>query len=50
VIEHVTEPMVMHKGATNRLKLNQLKVGQNQDVCVVDQYHDVFPKDMSGRH
>jgi hypothetical protein len=29
--------LVTSKGATNRLKLNTLEVGQNQDVQIVDQ-------------
>jgi hypothetical protein len=40
------EPLVTSKGATNRLKLNKLEVGQNQDVHVVDQYPDVFLEEL----
>jgi hypothetical protein len=40
------EPLVTSKGATNRLKLNKLEVGQNQDVQIVDQYPDVFLKEL----
>jgi hypothetical protein len=40
------EPLVTSKGATNCLKLNQLEVGQNQDVRIVDQYPDVFLEEL----
>jgi hypothetical protein len=42
------EPLVTSKGATNCLKLNQLEVGQNQDVRIVDQYPDVFLEELLG--
>jgi hypothetical protein len=40
------EPLVTCKGVTNRLKLNKLEVGQNQDVRIVDQYPNVFLKEL----
>jgi hypothetical protein len=42
------EPLVTSKGATDRLKLNKLEVSQNQDVRIVDQYPDMFPKELPG--
>jgi hypothetical protein len=42
------EPLVTSKGATNRLKLNKLEVGQKQDVWIVDQYPDVFLEELLG--
>jgi hypothetical protein len=42
------ELLVTRKGATNRLKLNKLEVGQNQDVQLVDQYPDVFSEELPG--
>jgi hypothetical protein len=45
-LEHVAEPLVTHKGATNHLKPNQLEVGQSQKVRDVDQYLDIYPKDL----
>jgi hypothetical protein len=42
------EPLVTSKGATNRLKLNKMEVGQNHDVRIVDQYPDVFLKELPG--
>jgi hypothetical protein len=46
VLVYEAEPLVISKGATNRLKLNKLEDGQNQDVQIVDQYPDVFPKEL----
>jgi hypothetical protein len=42
------KPLATSKGATNHLKLNKLEVGQNQDVQIVDQYHDIFPEEFLG--
>jgi hypothetical protein len=47
-LAYEAELLVTSKGATNRLKLNKLEVGQNQDVQIVDQYPDVFPKELLG--
>jgi hypothetical protein len=46
VLVYEAEPLVISKGATNRLKLNKLEDGQNQDVQILDQYPDVFPKEL----
>jgi hypothetical protein len=40
------EPLVTCKGATNRLKLNKLEIGQNHDVLIVDQYPDMFLEEL----
>jgi bifunctional DNase/RNase len=42
------ELLVTSKGTTNRLKLNKLEGSQNQDVRIVDQYPDVFLKELLG--
>jgi hypothetical protein len=47
-LEYEAEPLVTPKGATNRLKLHQLEVGQNQDVQFVDRYPDVFLEELPG--
>jgi hypothetical protein len=40
------ELLVTCKGATNRLKLNKLEIGQNHDVLIVDQYPDMFLEEL----
>jgi hypothetical protein len=45
-IEYIAELLITHQGATNQIKLNQLEAEQNQDVQVVDEYPDVFPKEL----
>jgi hypothetical protein len=47
-LEYEAEQLVTSKGATIHLKLNQLEVGQNQDVQIVDQYPNVFLEEMPG--
>jgi hypothetical protein len=42
------EPLVTSNGATNRLKLNKLEVGQNQDVWIVYQYPNMFLEELRG--
>jgi hypothetical protein len=47
-IEFVTEPVVTAKGAANRAKVNQLDASQRPEVPVVNEFSDVFPKEMPG--
>jgi hypothetical protein len=47
-LENVTEPVVTAKGVANRVKLNQLDVSQGPMVPVVNEFPDVFPKELSG--
>jgi hypothetical protein len=47
-LENVTEPVVTAKGVTNRVKLNQLDVSQGPMLPVVNEFPDVFPKELSG--
>jgi hypothetical protein len=47
-LENVTEPVVTAKGVANRVKLNQLDVSQGPMVPVVNEFLDVFPKELSG--
>jgi hypothetical protein len=47
-LEYVAEPIVTTKGAVNRVKLNQLNVCQGLIVLVVNEFHDVFPEELSG--
>jgi hypothetical protein len=45
-LEFVTEPMVTAKGVANRAKVNQLEASQGYEVQVVNEFPDVFPKDL----
>jgi hypothetical protein len=47
-LEYVTEPMVTAKGVVNRVKLNQLDASQGPMVPVVNEFFDVFPKELLG--
>jgi hypothetical protein len=47
-LEYVTEPVVTAKGAIYRVKLNQLDVSQGPMVPVVNEFFDVFLKELSG--
>jgi hypothetical protein len=47
-LEYVTEPMVTAKGVVNRVKLNQLDASQGPMVPVVNEFFDVFPKELPG--
>jgi hypothetical protein len=46
-LEYITEPIVTTKGATNRVKLNQLDASQGPEVLVVNEFFDVLPKELS---
>jgi hypothetical protein len=45
-LEYVAEPVVTVKGVANRVKLNQLDVGQGSMVPVVNEFLDVFPEEL----
>jgi hypothetical protein len=47
-IEFVVEPMVTTKGITNRAKVNQLDTSQGSEVSVVNEFPDVFTKELPG--
>jgi hypothetical protein len=47
-IEFVVEPMVTTKGITNRAKVNQLDTSQESEVSVVNEFPDVFTKELPG--
>jgi hypothetical protein len=47
-LEYVVEPAVTAKGAANRVKLNQLNVSQGPVVLVVNEFPDVFLKELPG--
>jgi hypothetical protein len=47
-IEYVTEPVVIGKGAANRVKLNQLNANQRPMALVVNEFPDVFPDELLG--
>jgi hypothetical protein len=46
----VAEPIVPAKGAANHVKLNQLDATQGPMVIVVNEFPDVFPKELLGMH
>jgi hypothetical protein len=47
-LEFVAEPVVTAKGVANRVKVNQLDASQGSNVPVVDEFPDVFPKELPG--
>jgi hypothetical protein len=46
-IEYIVEPVVTAKGATNRVKLNQLDVSQGFEVPTFNEFFDVLPEELS---
>jgi hypothetical protein len=46
-LEYITKPVVVAKGATSHVKLNQLDVSQGFKVPVVNKFSDVFFKELS---
>jgi hypothetical protein len=46
-LEYIAEPVVTTKGATNRVKLNQLDASQGPEVPVVNEFSDVFFEELS---
>jgi hypothetical protein len=47
-MEFVAEPVVTAKGVANRAKVNQLDASQGSEVLVVNEFPDVFPKELPG--
>jgi hypothetical protein len=47
-LEFITEPIVTAKGVANRVKMNQLDDSQGLEVSVVNEFPDVFPKELPG--
>jgi hypothetical protein len=47
-LEIITEPIVTAKRVANRAKVNQLDAGQGSEVPVVNEFPDVFPKELPG--
>jgi hypothetical protein len=47
-LEFVAEPVVTAKGIANHMKVNQLDASQGLEVPVVNEFPDVFPKELSG--
>jgi hypothetical protein len=46
-LEYIAEPVVIAKGTTNQVKLNQLGVSQGIKVPVVNKFSDVFFEELS---
>jgi hypothetical protein len=46
-LEYIAEPVVIAKGATNQVKLNQLGVSQGLKVPVVNKFSDAFFEELS---
>jgi hypothetical protein len=47
-LEYVTKPVVIAKGIANRAKINQLGASQDSEVPMVNEFLDVFPKELPG--
>jgi hypothetical protein len=47
-LEFVVEPVVTANGVANRAKVNQMDAIQGSKVPVVNEFPDVFPKELSG--
>jgi hypothetical protein len=47
-MEFVIEPVVTAKGVANHVKVNQLDASQGSKVPVVNEFPDVFPKELPG--
>jgi hypothetical protein len=47
-MEFVAKPMVTAKGVVNHVKVNQLDASQGSEVSVVNEFPDVFPKELPG--
>jgi hypothetical protein len=46
-LEYIAKSVVIAKGATNRVKLNQLNVSQGLKVPVVNEFSNVLPEELS---
>jgi hypothetical protein len=47
-MEFVAEPMVTDKGVASRVMVNQLDASQGSEVPMVNEFPDVFPKELLG--
>jgi hypothetical protein len=47
-MDFVAEPVVNAKGVANHVKVNQLDASQKSEVPVVNEFPDVFPKELPG--
>jgi hypothetical protein len=47
-LEFIAEPVVTAKGIVNHAKINQLDASQGSEVPVVNEFPDVFPKELLG--
>jgi hypothetical protein len=47
-LEFTAEPVVTSKGVANHAKVNQLDASQGSEVPVVNEFLDVFPKELPG--
>jgi hypothetical protein len=47
-LEFVIDPVVTAKGIANRVKVNQLDTSQGFEVPVINEFPDVFPKELPG--
>jgi hypothetical protein len=47
-MELVVEPLVTTKGVANHAKVNRLDASQGSEVLVVNEFPDVFPKELPG--
>jgi hypothetical protein len=47
-LEFVTKSVVTAKGVANRAKVNQLHASQGSEVLMVNEFPDVFPKELLG--
>jgi hypothetical protein len=47
-MEFIAEPVVTAKDVANHVKVNQLDASQGSEVPVVNEFPDVFPKELRG--
>jgi hypothetical protein len=47
-LKFVTEPVVTARGAANRAKVNQIDAIQGSEVPVINEFPNVFPKELPG--
>jgi hypothetical protein len=45
-LEFVTKPVVTAKGVANHVKVNQLNPSQGSEVLMVNEFPNVFPKEL----
>jgi hypothetical protein len=46
-LEYIAEPVVIAKGATNQVKLNQFGVSQGLKIPVINKFSDAFFEEVS---